>query len=207
MKRTTFVVPGEDLGVWAPLTLGISGTLGAIAAAAILATRPTPARASEDPPRESAPAMAPAPSVERAPEMRPGVVATASASVSPMIAACPPVRVAFASNAIGPSRGAIEDLDRFAAWLGAHPNTTLVVSGHADAIGTEDGNLRLSHMRAESVARELSARGVARARLTVQGYGAYQPLEGVLEDAADNRRVVVHVRGECPRGFEEVIGP
>lgn len=208
MSRSTFLVPGEDVGVWAPVALGFGGFLGAVAAAAIFASSANPARASEL--VSTSVAMVPdtkVVSVARAPSPTDVASPSASGSAHPGSPACAPVRVAFQSNAVGPSPVARAEIDRLAAWLGAHPDVTLLVSGHADALGTEDGNLRLSHMRAESVARELSARGVDRARMTVRGYGAYQPVEGVPEDAADNRRVVVHVRGECPRGFEEVIGP
>ncbi|MFO0616361.1 MAG: OmpA family protein [Polyangiaceae bacterium] len=220
MRRAAFAVPGEELGVWAPATLLSCGALGAVVVAVLLGSPAVPAEASSmsratpgaegaaatvstdaiRPP--TAPSIAPPPPAPSAIAAPPGPSGSGGA-----IPQCPPVRVGFQSNAFGPSPAAITELDRLAAWLREHSDTTLVVSGHADAVGTEDGNLRLSHIRAESIARELSARGVARSRMTVRGYGAYQPLEGVLEDAADNRRVVIYVRGDCLRGFEEVIGP
>ncbi len=209
-----FRVPGEDLGQLAPISLGMGGALCAIAAALLLASTSRVAEADAGAERPVA-ALRVATDESRATgatqstsSAGPASSTTTSSSLAPLVeAGCKPIRIAFESNAAAPGAGPRAELDRLAAWLGEHPSTSVLVHGHADALGTDDGNLRLSHMRAESVARTLELHGVSRERMTVRGYGAYQPVEGLREDAADNRRVVVHVRGECPRDFEEVIGP
>ena len=50
------------------------------------------------------------------------------------------------------------------------------VCGHTDSQGSQDFNLGLSLGRARSVASELEARGVPKARLKVQGFGSAYPV-------------------------------
>jgi OOP family OmpA-OmpF porin len=51
----------------------------------------------------------------------------------------------------------------------------ITVEGHADGIGSTAYNLSLSRRRAESVARELIARGVRRDRIAVAAFGEARP--------------------------------
>lgn len=93
-----------------------------------------------------------------------------------------------------------EALDTLAAWLFTYERATVLVHGHADAHGKDEANLQLSRVRATAVAGRLAAHGVARSRMTVRGFGSFQPVEGSAEEAASNRRVVVYVRTTdvCP---------
>lgn len=74
--------------------------------------------------------------------------------------------------------------------------TRIEVAGHADRSGTPAYNQRLSQRRADSVAGELVARGVARTIITVQAFGESRPLvptaDGVREP--QNRRVEIVLR-------------
>ena len=66
------------------------------------------------------------------------------------------------------------------------------VEGHADARGEADRNLKLSQLRAETVAGVLSTRyGILPERLMPQGKGASEPLNKALVDAPENRRVTI----------------
>ncbi len=60
--------------------------------------------------------------------------------------------------------------------LKSDANRKLRIAGHADALGAEDYNLRLSRQRAESVKKELVALGVTAAQIDTTGLGAAQPL-------------------------------
>jgi outer membrane protein OmpA-like peptidoglycan-associated protein len=79
---------------------------------------------------------------------------------------------------------------------------TVVLEGHADAVGTEDYNLALSRRRAESMARELIGLGVRRDRVAVEAYGESRPVapntnpDGTDSPAgrARNRRVEAVIR-------------
>ncbi len=85
-------------------------------------------------------------------------------------------------------------LDRQAALLKAHfPDLAVTVCGHTDSAGARDHNLSLSLGRAEAVAKELAARGVARARVKVQGFGSQYPVADNAEESgrAQNRRTEV----------------
>jgi outer membrane protein OmpA-like peptidoglycan-associated protein len=95
-----------------------------------------------------------------------------------------------------------------AVWLAAHPAATVVIDGHADARGSEDGNLHLSRQRALLLSAALERVGIARARITTRGFGSFWPVDEAPADASWNRRAVIHTRGPaCPREAEEVIEP
>lgn len=87
-----------------------------------------------------------------------------------------------------------------AAWLADHPDTELLVEGHADAEGSEQANLQLSFRRAEATAAMIIEAGAAVDRVHARGFGEYQPLVGVPLDSDRNRRATMHVPGreECP---------
>lgn len=67
------------------------------------------------------------------------------------------------------------------------------VEGHTDSVGTVAYNQKLSEERARSVARELSANGLSRGRMTVRGYGENRPAASNSSDSGRqrNRRVEV----------------
>jgi outer membrane protein OmpA-like peptidoglycan-associated protein len=125
---------------------------------------------------------------------------TAAASNPAERVACPAVTVLFPFGSVEPPESAKADLELLAQWMTLHGFATVVIDGHADSTGDEETNLILSRDRAKSVARLLERSGVGRARMTVRGFGRYQPVEGAPEDASANRRVVLNFRGgsACP---------
>jgi outer membrane protein OmpA-like peptidoglycan-associated protein len=74
-----------------------------------------------------------------------------------------------------------------------YPNRKIAVEGHTDSVGTIPYNQKLSEDRAYSVANELVASGVSRARVAVRGYGETDPIatNSTSEGRARNRRVEV----------------
>ena len=75
-------------------------------------------------------------------------------------------------------------------------NRSLVdVLGHTDSTGTPASNLALSQKRADSVARQLRARGVSASRIATRGFGANHPISDNVTEAgrALNRRVEIKV--------------
>jgi len=87
-------------------------------------------------------------------------------------------------------------IDDMAALIAAkHPKARLTVNGFTDDVGGDAYNRGLSKKRARSVADALAARGVARARLAVEGYGKARPrFPNVNDDSrAHNRRVEIEV--------------
>ena len=69
---------------------------------------------------------------------------------------------------------------------------TFLIEGHADAVGSEEYNQRLSEARARSVKQYLSSQaGVESDRLRTVGKGESNPLNKGQPEAAENRRVQV----------------
>lgn len=198
-------VPGEDVPVVAPMGLAILGLAAALGAGQLASATWEPHGTSPDPASLAAPANAPAdPPAPIAP------LATSTPSTpEPREATCPRLLVGFAWSSHVPPEAARAPVGRLSSWLRAHPAATVVVDGHADGFGSDYANLDLSRRRAGSVAHLLEVGGVARSRLTVRGFGAFSPAEGRTEEAAENRRVVVQVRGGegCPFEKEEVAQP
>ena len=64
------------------------------------------------------------------------------------------------------------------------------IEGHTDASGSARANVELSRRRAQSAADYLVSAGIAPDRLEVVGIGSAQPLPGVPERSAQNRRVM-----------------
>lgn len=95
------------------------------------------------------------------------------------------------------------------SFLSKNPRANVLVLGYADPLGTDRDNHALSVRRAAAVAVSIRRAGVAPARVTVGGVGAFTAeVEGV-EDSDALRRVEVRVRGVAPCAGvpEEVVGP
>jgi outer membrane protein OmpA-like peptidoglycan-associated protein len=94
----------------------------------------------------------------------------------------------------------LEKLAQAAEQTGGKP---ILVEGHTDNVGQPDYNQRLSAARAEAVNGWLVRRGVGKARLTAQGFGATRPVapnrtaDGKDDPAGrqKNRRVTVTFKG------------
>jgi outer membrane protein OmpA-like peptidoglycan-associated protein len=72
-----------------------------------------------------------------------------------------------------------------------YSDTNILIEGHTDNTGTDAINQPLSERRAEAVAAELRANGVAASRLQTRGYGSSQPKysNDTPEGQSKNRRV------------------
>jgi OOP family OmpA-OmpF porin len=166
--------------------------------------------------RGPAPAPAPYTNSELAAELhRQGVGVPATAGAPPsddvpeiretprgVVVTLPHTQFAFDSSDLDArARRVVERM----AYVLNHPRAagrTVILEGHADAIGTVAYNLTLSRRRAETVARELIGQGVRRDRVTVEAYGESRPIapnrkpDGTDDPAgrAKNRRVEAVIR-------------
>ena len=98
------------------------------------------------------------------------------------------------SSAIRPQdRPLLDQASRL--YRDGHP-VTMIVTGGADSVGSPDGNLHLSEMRAQNVLQELVQRGIPAARFQLLAKGVTdQPVtapEGTPEQG--NRRVEIRWR-------------
>ncbi len=98
--------------------------------------------------------------------------------------------VYFAKGSDAVKRESMPIVDAIAATLIGNPTIKLIeLQGHAD--GSEADSYGISARRAAAVQAVLMAKGVPPSRLTVQGYGATQPIDKASTDGAraKNRRV------------------
>ena len=91
----------------------------------------------------------------------------------------------FGSAALHPR--ALQQLEIVAALLKSDPARRLRISGHADDVGGDDMNFRLSQERAANVRKRLAGLGVRAAQVETYGFGATAPLDpNRRDDGADN---------------------
>jgi outer membrane protein OmpA-like peptidoglycan-associated protein len=97
------------------------------------------------------------------------------------------------SNLRPASRNSLRDM---ADVFDRYGNTTIVVEGHTDSIGTNGYNQRLSERRADSVANYLERLGVRGARIDTEGLGESSPraTNGTVSGRQMNRRVEIYIR-------------
>lgn len=101
--------------------------------------------------------------------------------------------------------------DRLGAYLRKYPDTTAVIEGHTDEIGTDEYNMQLSQRRANSVVEYLVERsGVDRSRLKAVGYGKTRPVADnrTEEGKRQNRRIdsIIDCAMDIKEGFKPVPG-
>jgi len=109
--------------------------------------------------------------------------------------------VTFAEAGGELSAAALEDLETILESPQLAEGGAIVLRGHTDSTGDDEGNLRVSRQRAEMVRDWLVEHGVAEERITVIAIGEQRPiapnakLDGTPDEAgrAANRRVDVAV--------------
>lgn len=86
-------------------------------------------------------------------------------------------------------------LDDIANVMIKYPETKIEVQGHTDNVGSNEDNLRLSHLRAQSVSSALVSRGVSSNRINAVGFGESMPVASNDTPAGRemNRRVEIKI--------------
>lgn len=81
------------------------------------------------------------------------------------------------------------------SYRDAQPDAALRVGGHADRVGSEEFNQRLSCARAEAVRTALMASRVPAGRIILEGYGEQRPSSDTTDGVAHpaNRRVEIEL--------------
>lgn len=205
VRRSTLA--GEAAPLWLAVLLGLAGSASAAGAARIgldIAGAPEEPAPLPTPLAPPPPAQVPAPAAAVAPPPSPPPPPQPS---SP--APCPTVVLGFDRDSSETARPVVEEVRALAAWLRQHEDVTVVLDGHADAVGRWERNLALSHERAQRIAGVLRKAGIPARRITARGFGAYQPLEEGPADGPAQRRVEVHLRGAtaCFRESRRVVVP
>ena len=92
--------------------------------------------------------------------------------------------------------GSEEQLSNLAEILNAYPNSKVRLGGYTDNTGSEEGNLKLSNLRAQAAKLKLLEMGIAADRVDAEGYGSQHPVcaaNDADECKAQNRRIDVRV--------------
>jgi OOP family OmpA-OmpF porin len=174
-------------------SVGLSGAAIALAMLVGCATteEPKPAPAPVPAPATPAPAPAPAPVVK--PE--PPKPAPPPKPVAEKVTLAADVLFDFDKSVIKPDgKNKLDDLSQKVRAI----NLEVVIAiGHADWIGSDAYNQKLSVRRAESVKAYLVSKGVEPNRIYTEGKGEKQPVASnkTSEGRAKNRRVEIEVIG------------
>ena len=102
------------------------------------------------------------------------------------------------------SEQAMSDLAQF---LLDNPSVTIHITGHTDAVGSDEANQILSEGRANAVRNDLIKRGVAEERLTAEGKGEKEPVadNDTEEGRQLNRRVEFVITGTDGEDIEQIF--
>jgi len=81
-------------------------------------------------------------------------------------------------------------------WLDKYPSSIILVTGHADLVGTSEYNNALGLRRALSVSKVLEEKGILSGRISSDSKGSDQPLGDYLseEGRAKNRRTEISIK-------------
>jgi OOP family OmpA-OmpF porin len=121
-----------------------------------------------------------------------GTTAGASAAAPPAASVNLSVTFGFGSADLTPQGMKMLDTLGQALKNPALADAKFQVTGHTDAVGSDDYNMKLSERRAEAARNYLVEHaGIPAARLTAEGYGRTRLYDPANPTAASNRRVEV----------------
>jgi len=103
--------------------------------------------------------------------------------------------VYFDTNKSNIKGTSVETLNKLAGILKEYPKTEILVEGHTDSAGSDEYNMGLSKLRAESVTNYLIAQGIPSERFTTKWFGETQPVadNATAEGKSKNRRVEIGI--------------
>jgi OOP family OmpA-OmpF porin len=169
--------------------------LVALAFAAGCATEPAQPEPKPAPPPAPKPAPPPAPKPAPAPVEKPKPAPEKPKPVAEKVTFAADVLFDFDKSVIKPEgRSKLDDISAKAKGV----NLEVVIAiGHADSIGSDAYNQRLSVRRAESVKAYLVSKGIEANRVYTEGKGEKQPVADnkTRDGRAKNRRVEIEVIG------------
>ena len=100
-----------------------------------------------------------------------------------------------------------QSMSDLANFLTENQGVTIHITGHTDAVGTDEANQILSEGRANAVKADLVKRGIAAERITTEGKGEKEPVANndTEEGRALNRRVEFTITGTAGEDIEQVF--
>jgi len=160
-----------------------------------ICTKPKPTPVAAAP----APAPAPVPAPKPAPAPAPVMAPAPTPAPAPVVLAKPEVikleGIRFATGSAEILPESIPTLASAVATMQEHPNLLVEVAAHADNVGPEAVNDKLTQKRADAVKKYLTDHGVGTTRLNAKGYGEREPIadNATAEGRAANRRVELRI--------------
>jgi OOP family OmpA-OmpF porin len=99
----------------------------------------------------------------------------------------------FEFNSAKLKEAAYPELEKMLEQMKEFPMSRWRIAGYTDNVGSEDGNIKMSQMRAESVLNYFVSRGIPKVRFEVVGKGSGNPIadNSTPEGRAKNRRVEI----------------
>ena len=99
-----------------------------------------------------------------------------------------------------------EALNELAAFMTKHDAISIRITGHTDAVGSDEANQILSEGRANAVRDELIKRGIAASRIEAEGKGESEPIadNATEEGRAKNRRVEFTIISTGDEDIEQI---
>lgn len=91
------------------------------------------------------------------------------------------------------------DIQKLVDFMNDHPDSTVVIEGHTDSVGTDEYNEELSNNRANAVVSMIvNEYGIDPKRVSGVGYGEARPIatNETPEGKQRNRRVMAEIYGE-----------
>jgi OOP family OmpA-OmpF porin len=84
----------------------------------------------------------------------------------------------------------------FKSWLDKYPASMLLVTGHADLVGTPDYNQSLALKRAQVVEKYIEEQGINAERIITESKGEVQPAADYItsDGRAKNRRTEISIK-------------
>jgi len=103
--------------------------------------------------------------------------------------------ILFDTNKATIKKESAQTLEDIITILEKYPDAKFSVDGHTDSVGTDAYNHKLSHERASSVMNYLIEGGIAKSRLSAEGFGETKPIADNSTDAGrqQNRRVEINL--------------
>ncbi|MEZ5994629.1 MAG: OmpA family protein [Hyphomonadaceae bacterium] len=107
-----------------------------------------------------------------------------------------PSDITFDFNRAVVRREFLPRIQDVARTLARYPGLAVRVVGHADAIGSDEYNMRLSERRAETIGDMLVRYGVDDERISTSGMGEWEPVASNATEwgRAQNRRVEITIK-------------
>lgn len=172
----------------------ICASLIVVAFAASCATDEATKPATTTAPKPAAPAPAPAPAPQPVQQVKPAE-APKPKPVAEKVTFASDVLFDFDKSVVKPDGKS--KLDDLSAKVRGVSLEVVIAIGHADSIGSDAYNQKLSVRRAESVKAYLVSKGIEANRVYTEGKGKKQPVADnrTREGRAKNRRVEIEVIG------------